>query len=71
MTLYILKEVPKQWHENFYKSMLSNEFKITNLVNVFIWKNNTNKGCVIIYPHLDDIFILGNNDYISSLLSKC
>jgi hypothetical protein len=43
--------------------MLSNVFKIKK-VDKFVYVKNIDKGYVTIYLYMDDMFILGGNNYM-------
>jgi len=49
--------------------MLSNEFKI-NKVDKFVYVKNIDKGYVTIYLYMDDMFILGGNNYMIKSINK-
>lgn len=55
-----LKQVLKQWHWKFDKTMLSNSFKI-NECNKYVHIKPTPKAYVIVCLNLDDMFIVGNS----------
>jgi hypothetical protein len=49
--------------------MLSNEFKI-NKVYKFVYVKNINKSYVIVYLYVDDMLILGGNNYMIKSTNK-
>jgi len=49
--------------------MLSNEFKI-NKVDICIYVKNIDKGYAIIYLYVDDMLVLGNNNYTIKFITK-
>jgi len=61
--LYDLKQAPKQWHEKFDETMLSNGFKI-NESDKCIYVKHAAMGYVIVCLYVDDLLILGNNPAI-------
>ena len=53
-SLYGLKQAPKQWHTKFDQTILSNEFKIDDVINVFTY-SELGSHCMPIYGwHADD-----------------
>ena len=62
-SLYGLKQAPKQWHEKFDKVMMSNDFTI-NERDKCVYVKDTNSGYVIVCLYVDDMLILGSNNYI-------
>ena len=62
-SLYSLKKTPKQWHEKFEKVMMSNGFTI-NECDKCVYVEDTNNGYVIVCLYVDDMLILGSNNYI-------
>ena len=60
---YGLKQAPKQWHEKFDKVMMSNGFTI-NECDKCVYVKDTNNGYVIVCLYVDDMLILGSNNYI-------
>ena len=49
--------------------MLSNEFKI-NKVDICIYVKNIDKAYAIIYVYVDDMLVLGNNNYTIKFITK-
>ena len=68
-SLYGLKKAPKQWHENFDKVMMSNGFTI-NECDKCVYVQDTNNGYVIVCLYVDDMLILGRNNYIITTTKK-
>ena len=62
-SLYGLKQAPKQWHEKFDNVMISNDFKI-NECDKCVYVKNTTKGYVIVCLYVDDMLIIGSNNYM-------
>ncbi|GKB53375.1 retrovirus-related pol polyprotein from transposon TNT 1-94 [Tanacetum coccineum] len=60
-SLYGLKQAPKQWHQNFYHTMLESGFKI-NECDKCVYVKDTSSGYVILCLYFDDMLIVGNND---------
>jgi hypothetical protein len=58
--LYELKQAPKQWHQKFDKTMLSNGFKI-NECDKFVYIKHTPYAYVIVCLYVDDMLIMGNS----------
>ena len=67
--LYGLKQAPKQWHEKFDKVMMSNGFTI-NACDKCVYVKDTNNGYVIVCLYMDDMLILGSNNYIITTTKK-
>ena len=59
-SLYGLKQEPKQWHEKFDKTVLSNGFKI-NECDKCVYVKTTRDGYVILCLYVDDMLIVGSN----------
>ena len=68
-SLYGLKQAPKQWHEKFIKVMMSNGFTI-NECDKSVYVKDTNNGYVIVCLYVDDMLILGSNNYIITTTKK-
>ena len=68
-SLYSLKQTPKQWHEKFEKVMMSNRFTI-NECDKCVYVEDTNNGYVIVCLYVDDMLILGSNNYIITTTKK-
>ena len=72
-SLYSLKQAQKQWHEKFYKVIVSNGFRIHESDKCVYSRFNRNKG-VIICLYVDDMLIFGTNsvsiELTKSLLSS-
>ena len=68
-SLYGLKQASKQWHEKFDKVMLSNGFTI-NECDKCVYVKDTNNGYVIVCLYVDDMLILGSNNYIITTTKK-
>ena len=68
-SLYGLKQAPKQWHEKFDKVMMSNGFTI-NECDKCVYVKDTNNGYVIVCLYVDDMLILGSNNYIITTTKK-
>ena len=68
--MYGLKHTPKQWHENFDKSMISSGFKI-NECDKCVYVKDTKDGYVILYLYVDDMLIVGSNDKVITPLRNC
>ena len=68
-SLYGLKQAPKQWHEKFDKVMMSNGF-IINECDKCVYVKDTNNGYVIVCLYVDDMLILGSNNYIITTTKK-
>lgn len=59
-TLYILKQVPKQWHEKLYNA-ITNGFKI-NKREKCVYVKDTVDDYVILYLYVDDILIVSSKN---------
>ncbi|KAL9250810.1 Dirigent protein-like protein, partial [Drosera capensis] len=59
-SLYGLKQPPKQWHEKFNRTMLSNRFKI-NECDKCVYFRSTPNVHVIVCLYVDEILIMGSN----------
>ena len=68
-SLYGLKQAPKQWHEKFNKVMMSNGFTI-NECDKCVYVKDTNNGYDIVCLYVDDMLILGSNNYIITTSKK-
>ena len=68
-SLYGLKQAPKQWHEKFDKVMMSNGFTIYEC-DKCVYVKDTNNGYVIVCLYMDDMLILGSNNYIITTTKK-
>ena len=60
MSLYGLKQTPKQWHEKFDNTMLSNGFHI-NECDKCVYVKQYKSAYVIIFLSVDDMFIMRSN----------
>ena len=60
MSLYGLKQTPKQWHEKFGKALLNNEF-LSIEVDKCVYKKCIDRECVIIALYVDDMLIFGTS----------
>ncbi|KAL0431969.1 UNVERIFIED_CONTAM: Retrovirus-related Pol polyprotein from transposon TNT 1-94 [Sesamum radiatum] len=56
-SLYGLKQPPKQWHEKFDRTILSNGFKI-NECDKCVYVKNSHKSLIIVCLYVDDILIM-------------
>ena len=65
-SLYGLKQSPKQWHGKFDKVMMSNGLTI-NQCDKCVYVKDTNNGYVIVCLYVDDMLILGSNNYIITI----
>ena len=68
-SLYGLKQAPKQWHEKFDKVMMSNGFKI-NECDKCVYMKDTRNGYVILCLYVDDMLIVGSNEYMINTTKK-
>ena len=68
-SLYGLRQTPKQWHEKFGKVIMSNVFTI-NECDKCVYVKDTNNGYVIVCLYVDDMLILGINNYIITTTKK-
>ena len=68
-SLYGLKQTPKQWHGKFDKVMMSNGFTI-NECDKCVCVKDTNNEYVIVCLYVDDMLILGSNNYIITTTKK-
>lgn len=59
-SLYVLKQVPKQWHKKFAKNILSNSFIINECDKCIYTKSKSNKY-VIVCLYIDEMLIMVNN----------
>ncbi|KAL0381322.1 UNVERIFIED_CONTAM: Retrovirus-related Pol polyprotein from transposon TNT 1-94 [Sesamum angustifolium] len=59
-SLYRLKQVPKQWHEKFDRTILSNGFKI-NECDKCVYVKSIQHSFITVYLYVDDMLIMGNN----------
>ncbi|KAI3677608.1 hypothetical protein L6452_36874 [Arctium lappa] len=59
-SLYGLKQTPKQWHEKFDDTMLSNGFHI-NKCDKCVYVKQYKSAYVIICLYVDDMLIMGSN----------
>nr|GEY70139.1 zinc finger, CCHC-type [Tanacetum cinerariifolium] len=59
-SLYRLKQAPKQWHDKYDKSILSNSFT-HNSSDRYIYSKFTKDYGVILCLYVDDILIVGTN----------
>ncbi|KAK4395846.1 Retrovirus-related Pol polyprotein from transposon TNT 1-94 [Sesamum angolense] len=59
-SLYVLKQAPKQWHEKFDRTMLSNGFKI-NECDKCVYVKSTQHSFIIVCLYVDDMLIMGSN----------
>ena len=62
-SLYGLKQAPKQWHEKFDQVMLESGFKV-NECDKCIYVKSTENGYVILCLYVDDMLIVGSNDWM-------
>jgi hypothetical protein len=73
-SLYGLKQVPKQWHEKFDRTLTSVGFVVNETDKCFYYRHGGGKG-VILCLYIDDILIFGTNmkviHEVKSFLSKC
>ena len=53
--------MPKQWHEKFDNTMITNGFRI-NECDKCVYIKDTENGYVILCLYIDDILIVGNDD---------
>ena len=68
-SLYGLKQAPKQWHKKFDMVMMLNGFTI-NEYDKCVYVKVTNNGYVIVCLYVDDMLILGSNNYIITTTKK-
>ena len=68
-SLYGFKQAPKQWHEKFDYTMLSNGFKI-NECDKCVYVKSTNDSHVIVCLYVDDMLIMGTNKNIINSTKK-
>ncbi|GKA43538.1 auxin efflux carrier component 2 [Tanacetum coccineum] len=59
-SLYDLKQAPKQWHEKFDYTLLSNDFQI-NECDKCVYVKQYKNAFVIIFLYVDDMLIMGTN----------
>ena len=59
-SLYGLKQVPKQWHEKFDKTLTSADFVVNEADKCVYYRYGGGEG-VILCLYVDDILIFGNN----------
>jgi hypothetical protein len=71
--LYGLKQIPKQWHEKFDKTLTSVGF-VVNEADKYVYYRHGGGECVILCLYMDDILIFGTNmkviHEVKSFLSK-
>ena len=60
-SLYGLKQTPKQWHEKFDNTMITNGFRI-NECDKCVYIKDTKNGYVILCFYVDDILIVSSDD---------
>ena len=68
-SLYGLKQASKQWHEKFDSIMMENGFKIHEC-DKCVYVKNIERGSVIIYLYVDDMFIMGSNNEVIKTTKK-
>ena len=59
-SLYDLKQAPKQWHEKFDQTLISNGFSFVE-VDKCVYTKYENGECVVISLYVDDILIFGTS----------
>ena len=59
--MYGLKQTPKQWHEKFDNTMITNGFMI-NECDKCVYIKDTENGYVILCLYVDDILIIRSDD---------
>ncbi|KAL0533870.1 hypothetical protein IC582_028141 [Cucumis melo] len=59
-SLHGLKQVPKQWYENFNNTLINNGFKI-NSSDTCVYSKVFGADCILICLYVDDMLIFGTN----------
>nr|GEZ71668.1 retrotransposon protein, putative, Ty1-copia subclass [Tanacetum cinerariifolium] len=68
-SLYGLKQTPKQWHEKFDNTLLTNGFQITNC-HKYVYVKQYKNSFVIICLYVDGMLIMGTNMDVINQIEK-